>query len=514
MASKYIKKFKVPNGFENILSDFAKEILRNQPKDILQFGIEYFKGLETNTKIDYKNKGENRPENYKRPENQKPNIINAPNNLEMSYEDRNRLQRSMDKIERINGEPIPGYEHGGPGFDHGPHGPHGGPGFEYGPHGPHGGPGFEYGPHGPHGGPGFEYGPHGGPGFDHGPLGPHGIPEFDHGPHGGPGFDHGPHGGPGFDHGPHGPHGGPGFGEEIDIHHRNEYERGRHIAKYEEEEHHERRIMHGGEEGHRFEMTEETHTTKPVTVIKNGQVVKEESSSHKFIKKMDENGQKLPGEGDHPHGRYNDLDEQEKEENKQDYGDWFTKHSMDKQEVDYKPEKEKLDENLKRTEVGYNTWFNNHSVKSSENNRSDDNIRSEDNNKSGDNIKPDENIKSNKKGKGGYDDWFTKHSMDKQAIDYKPEKEELDENLKRNEVGYNTWFNNHSVRSIDQSQSDEVLNEERPKVEYSVWFERHSGDRMVIEYKPEPKKIEEVPRNEVDYQTWFQNHSQLTNKVN
>ena len=185
MASKYIKKFKVPNGFENILSDFAKEILRNQPKDILQFGIEYFKGLETNTKIDYTGKGENRPEIYKRPENQQPNIINAPNNLEMSYGDRNRLERSMEKIERINGEPATGYELEGPRFEHGLHVPHG-----------------------PHGGP--EYGPHG----------------------------------------PHGPHGGPEFGGEYESYHReqqlstqNEYERGRHIAKYETEEHHERKIV-------------------------------------------------------------------------------------------------------------------------------------------------------------------------------------------------------------------------------------------------------------------------------
>ena len=105
MASKYLKRFQVPNEFENILSDFAKEILRNQPKDIIQFGIEYFRGLENNIPLDYKDKGENRPENYKRPENQEPNIINAPNNLEISQEDKNRLQRSMDKIERINKEP-------------------------------------------------------------------------------------------------------------------------------------------------------------------------------------------------------------------------------------------------------------------------------------------------------------------------------------------------------------------------------------------------------------------------
>jgi len=485
MASKYIKKFKVPTGFENILSDFAKEILRNQPKDILQFGIEYFKGLETNTKIDYTGKGENRPENYKRPENQKPNIINAPNNLDMSYEDRNRLQRSMDKMERINGEPPQGYEREGPGFDQGPHGPHG----------PHGRPEFDYGPHGPHGRPEFDYGPHG----------PHGGPEFDYGPHG-----------------PHGPHGGPEFGGEYDIHHKeqqlstHEYERGRHIAKYETEEHHERRVVQDGEEGHRFEMREETHVAKQVTVIKNGQVIKEESSSHKFIKKFDDN-KNLPGEGGHP-GRYNNLEEPEREENKPEYGEWFTKHSMDKQVAEYKPEEEKLDENLKRNEVGYNTWFNNHSVKSSDNGKSgeiaqnDDNAQNDENVQRDDEDKKVEKAKPGKKGKDGYDDWFTKHSIDKQAIDYKPEKEELDENLKRNEVGYNTWFKNHSVRSIDQSQSDEILSGERPKVEYSDWFERHSGDRMVIEYKPEEKKIEEVPRNEIDYETWFQNHSQLTSK--
>jgi hypothetical protein len=301
-----------------------------------------------------------------------------------------------------------------------------------------------------------------------------------------------------------------------------EYERGRHIAKYETEEHHERRIVQDGEEGHRFEMREETHVTKQVTVIKNGQVVKEESSSHKFVKKFDDNGKNLPEEGGHP-DRYNNLDEQEREENKPEYGEWFTKHSMDKQVAEYKPEEEKLDENLKRNEVGYNTWFNNHSVRSSDNiksgddNQNDDKVKSDENvqsdeNAQNDDNKKDDNIKSGKKGKEGYDDWFTKHSIDKQAIDYKPEEEQLDENLKRNEVGYNTWFKNHSVRSIDQSQSDEILSGERPKVEYSDWFERHSGDRMVIEYKPEEKKIEEVPRNEIDYETWFQNHSQLTSK--
>ena len=89
----------------------------------------------------------------------------------------------------------------------------------------------------------------------------------------------------------------------------------------------------------------------------------------------------------------------------------------------------------------------------------------------------------------------------------------MDENLKRNEVGYNTWFNNHSVRSIDQSQSGEEKGTEGNKGEYSDWFNRHSGDKLMIDYKPEPKKIDKnVTRCEVDYPTWFENHSKLTNK--
>ena len=89
----------------------------------------------------------------------------------------------------------------------------------------------------------------------------------------------------------------------------------------------------------------------------------------------------------------------------------------------------------------------------------------------------------------------------------------MDENLKRNETGYNTWFNNHSVRSIDQSQSGEEKVTEGNKGEYSDWFNRHSGDKLIIDYKPEPKTIDEnVTRCEVDYPTWFENHSKLTNK--
>ena len=65
MSSKYIKKYEIPNGFQDLLSEFTKEILRNQPKDIIDFGIEYFKCLQQGLILDYAQKGENIPCDFK-----------------------------------------------------------------------------------------------------------------------------------------------------------------------------------------------------------------------------------------------------------------------------------------------------------------------------------------------------------------------------------------------------------------------------------------------------------------
>lgn len=61
MASKYLKKFPVPEQFPEILHDFAREILRDQPEDILDYGFQYFKAMSENSTFDYKNKGKNIP---------------------------------------------------------------------------------------------------------------------------------------------------------------------------------------------------------------------------------------------------------------------------------------------------------------------------------------------------------------------------------------------------------------------------------------------------------------------
>ena len=45
MASKFLKKHTVPNEFPEILSNLTKEILREQPEDIIHFAACYFEHI-------------------------------------------------------------------------------------------------------------------------------------------------------------------------------------------------------------------------------------------------------------------------------------------------------------------------------------------------------------------------------------------------------------------------------------------------------------------------------------
>jgi hypothetical protein len=63
MASKYRKKFSLPEGFYGVLESYTREVLRDQPKDILEFSYLYFKALDEGTldSFDYPKKGQNIP---------------------------------------------------------------------------------------------------------------------------------------------------------------------------------------------------------------------------------------------------------------------------------------------------------------------------------------------------------------------------------------------------------------------------------------------------------------------
>ena len=46
MASKYIQKFPIPGQFPDILHDFVREVLRDQPENIYEYGAAYFTALD------------------------------------------------------------------------------------------------------------------------------------------------------------------------------------------------------------------------------------------------------------------------------------------------------------------------------------------------------------------------------------------------------------------------------------------------------------------------------------
>ena len=65
MASKYIQMFPIPEGFPELLNDLAKEVIRNQPEDILEFSSLYFKCMQEGTVLEYHRKGKNIPCDFK-----------------------------------------------------------------------------------------------------------------------------------------------------------------------------------------------------------------------------------------------------------------------------------------------------------------------------------------------------------------------------------------------------------------------------------------------------------------
>ena len=46
MASKYIQKFPIPGSFPDLLHDFVREVLRDQPENIYEYGAAYFAALD------------------------------------------------------------------------------------------------------------------------------------------------------------------------------------------------------------------------------------------------------------------------------------------------------------------------------------------------------------------------------------------------------------------------------------------------------------------------------------
>ena len=46
MASKYRKKYTLPENFYTVIEDYSREVLRDQPMDVVEFSYLYFKAIE------------------------------------------------------------------------------------------------------------------------------------------------------------------------------------------------------------------------------------------------------------------------------------------------------------------------------------------------------------------------------------------------------------------------------------------------------------------------------------
>ena len=61
LASKYLQKYPVPEDFPDFLNDLARDVLRDQPENIYEYGALYFKVMYMGQPFDYGNKGKNIP---------------------------------------------------------------------------------------------------------------------------------------------------------------------------------------------------------------------------------------------------------------------------------------------------------------------------------------------------------------------------------------------------------------------------------------------------------------------
>ena len=61
MASKYIQKYPIPGEFPEMLHDFAREIIRDQPDNIFEYGAAYFAAMEEGVEFSYDKVGKNVP---------------------------------------------------------------------------------------------------------------------------------------------------------------------------------------------------------------------------------------------------------------------------------------------------------------------------------------------------------------------------------------------------------------------------------------------------------------------
>ena len=113
MTSRLSNKFPIPEGFPEILHDFAKEVVRYNPSDIFDFAIQYFYSIEIERPLNYipggsaniERREETNKEEKNKEENSREENINEENSKEENSREENINEENI-KDENIKEENI------------------------------------------------------------------------------------------------------------------------------------------------------------------------------------------------------------------------------------------------------------------------------------------------------------------------------------------------------------------------------------------------------------------------
>ncbi len=113
MTSRLSNKFPIPEGFPEILHDFAKEVVRYHPSDIFDFAIQYFNSIEIERPLNYipggsaniERREETNKEEKNKEENSREENINEENSKEENSREENINEENI-KDENIKEESI------------------------------------------------------------------------------------------------------------------------------------------------------------------------------------------------------------------------------------------------------------------------------------------------------------------------------------------------------------------------------------------------------------------------
>ncbi len=109
MTSKHSNQFPIPEGFPEILHDYAKEVVRYQPEDILDFSIQYFYSLENGISLNFipgnsSNIKNEETENIKIDETKEDNNIqNNEENIILESENKNNTEENFGFRQTVMG---------------------------------------------------------------------------------------------------------------------------------------------------------------------------------------------------------------------------------------------------------------------------------------------------------------------------------------------------------------------------------------------------------------------------